>query len=82
MNRGYTDGESYSDLAGQLLYGGDPYLLLADFESYVNCHDRLYATISDPAERARLSLVNTAESGVFAADRAVLEYAQRIWRVK
>ncbi len=82
MNRGYADGESYSDLAGQLLYGGDPYLLLADFESYVNCHDRLYATISDPAERARLSLVNTAESGVFAADRAVLEYAQRIWNVK
>ena len=82
MNRGYADGESYSDLAGQLLYGGDPYLLLADFKSYVNCHDRLYATISDPAERARLSLVNTAGSGVFAADRAVLEYAQRIWRVK
>lgn len=82
MNRGYADGESYSDLAGQLLYGGDPYLLLADFESYVNCHDRLYATISDPAERARLSLVNTAESGIFAADRAVLEYAQRIWNVK
>ena len=82
MNRGYADGESYSDLAGQLLYGGDPYLLLADFKSYVNCHDRLYATISDPAERARLSIVNTAESGVFAADRAVLEYAQRIWRVK
>ena len=82
MNRGYADGESYSDLAGHLLYGGDPYLLLADFKSYVNCHDRLYATISDPAERARLSLVNTAESGVFAADRAVLEYAQRIWRVK
>ena len=82
MNRGYADGESYSDLAGQLLYGGDPYLLLADFESYVNCHDRLYATISDPMERARLSLVNTAESGVFAADRAVLEYARRIWDVK
>lgn len=82
MNRGYADGESYSDLAGQLLYGGDPYLLLADFKSYVNFHNRLYATISDPAERARLSLVNTAESGVFAADRAVLEYAQRIWRVK
>ena len=82
MNRGYADGESYSDLAGQLLYGGDPYLLLADFESYVNCYDRLYATISDPAERARLSLVNTAESGIFAADRAVLEYAQRIWDVK
>ncbi len=82
MNLGYADGESYSDLAGQLLYGGDPYLLLADFESYVNCHDRMYETIADAAERARLSLMNTAESGIFAADRAIREYAARIWGVR
>ncbi|MER2150440.1 MAG: glycogen/starch/alpha-glucan phosphorylase, partial [Candidatus Limivicinus sp.] len=34
---------------------------------------------SDESERARLALVNTAESGFFAADRAVREYAERIW---
>ena len=82
MNQGYSDGESYSDLAGSLVYGGDPYMLLADFDSYVDCHDRMYAVIRDPAERARISLVNTAMSGFFAADRAILEYANNIWNIK
>ena len=82
LNTGFSDGESYSDLTGGLMYGGDPYMLLADFESYVNCHDRMYSIISDPAERGRMSLVNTAESGFFAADRAILEYAKKIWNVK
>ena len=82
MNQGYSDGESYSDLAGSLLYGGDPYMLIADFDSYVDCHDRMYSIISDPSERARMSLVNTAQSGFFAADRAILEYAEKIWNVK
>ena len=67
---------------GGLLYGGDPYLLLADFDDYAATHERLYAAIADPATRARLSLVNIARSGIFAADRAVREYAERIWEVQ
>ena len=82
MSRGYADGESYADLVGGLLYGGDPYLLLADFDDYAATHERLYAVIADPAARARLSLVNIARSGIFAADRAVREYAERIWEVQ
>jgi len=82
MSRGYADGESYADLVGSLLYGGDPYLLLADFDDYAATHERLYAAIADPAARARLSLVNIARSGIFAADRAVREYAERIWEVQ
>ena len=74
-------GRSYSDLVSNLLFGGDPYMLLADFESYLNCHDRLYEKISDPAELARMSLVNIAESGAFAADRAVRQYADSIWGI-
>ena len=81
MSRGYADGESYADLVSSLLYGGDPYLLLADFDDYAATHERLYTTITGPAERARLSLVNIARSGIFAADRAVREYAERIWEV-
>ena len=81
MSCGYADGESYADLVSSLLYGGDPYLLLADFDDYAATHERLYTTIADPAERARLSLVNIARSGIFAADRAVREYAERIWEV-
>jgi starch phosphorylase len=80
-SRGFADGKNYSDLVSQLLFGGDQYMLLADFDSYLKCHQRLYAAISDPGELARLALVNVAESGVFAADRAVREYARDIWRI-
>ena len=44
--------------------------------------DRMYSVISDPAERARLSITNTAEAGIFAADRAIKEYAEDIWGIK
>lgn len=82
ISRGFSDGKSYSDLVSNLLYNGDPYMLCADFRSYVDTHDRLYRTISDPGERARLSIMNTAASGIFAADRAVREYAEGIWKIK
>ena len=81
FNNGLADGKSYADLVSSLLYGGDQYMLLADFASYVDCHDRLYAKISDRGEFARMSLVNIAESGIFAADRAISEYAEKIWRI-
>ena len=82
FSKGFADGKSYSDLVSNLLYNGDPYMLCADFRDYVNTHDRLYSAISDPGERARLSIMNTAEAGVFAADRAVREYAEGIWKIK
>ena len=81
FSQGFSDGKSYSDLVSGLLYGGDPYMLIADYRSYVECRDRLYARLTDDQERARLALVNTAESGFFAADRAVKEYADRIWNL-
>ena len=79
---GFSDGKSYSDLVSDLLYKGDPYMLIADYRDYVNTHDRLYSTISDGSELARLSIMNTAESGIFAADRAIKEYAEGIWNIK
>ena len=82
FNKGFADGKSYSDLVSDLLFGGDPYMLIADYRSYVETHDRLYAAISDKNELARLSLMNTAKSGIFAADRAVREYADNIWKIK
>jgi len=82
FNRGFSDGKSYSDLVSNLLFAGDPYMLIADFRSYVGTHDRLYSSIADKNELARLSLMNTAKSGIFAADRAVREYADNIWHIK
>ena len=81
FSRGFSDGKSYSDLVSGLLYGGDPYMLIADYRAYVECRDRMYARLADQNERARLALVNTAESGFFSADRAIQEYADRIWEL-
>lgn len=81
FSRGLADGESYSDIAYPLLHGGDRYILLADFESYVQAHERLYSVLEDSERANRASLVNIAESGAFAADRAAAQYAREIWRV-
>ena len=81
FSRGFSDGKSYSDLVSGLLYGGDPYMLIADYRAYAECRDRMYARLTDEKERARLALVNIAESGFFSADRAIQEYADRIWEL-
>ena len=79
---GFSDGKSYSDVISSLLYGGDPYMVIADFRSYSDTQERLYKRISDPSEMGRLSLMNIAKSGYFAADRAIEEYARNIWHIK
>ncbi len=81
MNGGFADGERYSDLTSKLLYGGDEYLLLRDFADYMAAQSRLYEALADPRRSARLALKNIAASGGFAADRAVREYAEKIWRL-
>ena len=81
FRQGFSDGKSYSDLVSMLLYGGDPYMLIADYRAYADCQKRLYQRIADKSELARLAIVNTAQSGVFAADRAIREYANNIWNV-
>ncbi len=82
FSKGFRDGKSYSDLVSRLVYGGDEYMLLADFDSYAATHTRLYEALADDRKRAAISLRNIARSGIFAADRAVSEYAERIWQLK
>ena len=77
---GFSNGEEFSDLATRLLTP-DEFLLLADFEDYKKTHERMYDTLRNTKTRSKISLVNTAESGRFAADRAILEYAREIWKV-
>ena len=55
-------------------------MCLADFESYFLTHKRMVDTYkNDKAEWNRMSLMNIAGAGFFAADRSIEEYAQRIW---
>jgi glycogen phosphorylase len=60
----------------------DPYLLLADFRSYIDCQQRVAECYQDTPRWARMSIMNTARSGKFSSDRTIREYAQDIWRVQ
>ena len=86
LREGFRDGVQYEDLYQRLLFGAggspaDEYLLLADFQSYCDAERRMTAAYEDSTEWNRKSLRNIARSGIFAADRAVAEYADRIWHV-
>ena len=86
LSAGFRDGVSYADLTRRLLFGAggapaDEYLLLADFDSYCQAHCRALATYADPKKWNRMSLVNIARSGIFAADRSIRDYAENIWHV-
>jgi len=87
MRTGFRDGVSYEDLYQRLLFGAggspaDEYLLLADYQAYCEAEKRMAKTYADPRQWNRMSLHNIARSGIFAADRAVAEYADNIWHVK
>lgn len=79
-------GISFSEIADSLTFGrgGQPdgYMVLADFDSYSKAQDRVDATYKNREQWNRMSLVNISKAGFFAADRAVEEYAQRIWALK
>jgi starch phosphorylase len=60
----------------------DPYLLFADFDAYVDCQQRVNDAWLDPERWTRMSILNSARSGRFSSDRAVAEYAARIWHVQ
>ena len=60
----------------------DPYFLLADFQSYVDCQVEVGHAYRDKEHWARMSILNTARSGQFSSDRTIREYCEHIWGVK
>jgi glycogen phosphorylase len=72
------DTGAFAGLLATLL-GRDDYLTLADYRSYVDTQDLVNKAWLDPDEWSRMSVLNTARSGFFSADRTVTEYCQRIW---
>jgi len=63
------------------LMGHDDYLLFADYQSYVDCHDRVAAAFQDQQAWTRMSILNVARMGKFSSDRSIKEYCENIWKV-
>ncbi len=72
----------YRALVDSLLWGGDHYMLLADFDSYCASQARVDALYRDPAAWAKKAIANVAGMGFFSSDRTIAEYARGVWGVK
>ena len=63
------------------LLTSDPFFVLADFRSYVDCQERATVASRDVESWTRASILNAARCGGFGSDRSIREYADRIWKV-
>ncbi|MET0417468.1 MAG: glycogen/starch/alpha-glucan phosphorylase [Actinoplanes sp.] len=77
---GGAGGGAGAEVAGALL-SRDEYLTLADYRAYLDCQDLVEEAWRDEDRWTRMSVLNTARSGFFSADRTVADYAERIWGV-
>ena len=60
----------------------DEYMVLADYRSYIDCHDHAAGPAwADQDRWTRMSIMNTARSGFFSSDRTVLDYCRDIWHI-
>ncbi|MBI4688307.1 MAG: glycogen/starch/alpha-glucan phosphorylase [Nitrospirae bacterium] len=81
---GYFSPENFSlfkPLIDSLLYHGDTYMLLADYEAYVSCQERVGKLYEDRHEWAKKSILNVANMGKFSSDRTIAEYAREVWGI-
>jgi glycogen phosphorylase len=59
----------------------DPFLVLADYQSYVDCQDQVSALWCDSREWTRKAVLNVARMGRFSSDRSIREYCAQVWKV-
>jgi glycogen phosphorylase len=79
----FTDGDCgvFRPLVESLLTRDD-YMLLADYQAYVDCQDRVSDAYRDPTNWTRMSILNSARVGRFSSDRSIRDYCRDIWDVR
>jgi len=79
----YFSGErnAFTGIRHSLLDGGDPYLVLADYEAYVKAQGEVDAAYRDQDAWVKKAILNTARMGKFSSDRTIREYAEDIWKL-
>jgi starch phosphorylase len=78
---GNDGGELFRPIVQNLL-DHDPFLLLADYQAYIDAQDRVSALWRNPQAWTRQSILNTARVGKFSSDRSIRDYCERVWRVQ
>lgn len=78
INKG-VNGKQFPEIAN--IIHNDPYMVIADYADYHRVREEVVNTYNDKTRWAKMSLMNTASAGIFAADRAIREYANNIWHI-
>ena len=73
--------ELFQPLVDSLIFH-DEYMLMADYQSYIDCQDEADKKYLDQEKWTRMSILNVARSGKFSSDRTIKEYCDEIWKVK
>jgi glycogen phosphorylase len=60
----------------------DPFLLLADYQSYIDAQERVSGLWRDPSAWTHQSILNTARMGKFSSDRSIRDYCKLVWNVE
>ncbi|KAJ7365581.1 hypothetical protein OS493_005696 [Desmophyllum pertusum] len=76
-----TEPGTFQDIVNGLLHH-DRFLLMADFDAYVKCQERVSEAFQDPEHWFTMAILNVASSGKFSSDRTIKQYADDIWKVK
>jgi starch phosphorylase len=75
----HGDKSLFEPLVSSLLHGDD-YMLLADYQSYIDCQDRVSLAYKNQDEWTRMSILNVARIGKFSSDRSIRDYCADIWK--
>ena len=77
LERGFN-GDDFHEVVNNLR-SSDPYMVMADFKAYREAQAKMQAAYTDRTRWNQMSLANIAASGIFSADRSVMDYARDIW---
>lgn len=75
------DRNLFEPIISSLLHQ-DQWMLLADYQAYIDCQDRVSQAYLDQEQWTKMSIINSARMGKFSSDRTIHEYAREIWKVK
>jgi starch phosphorylase len=77
----YSDRDLFKPIIDSLLHD-DQYVLLADYQAYVDCQDQVSKAYQNQDSWTQMSILNALRMAKFSSDRTIGEYCQEIWQVK
>ncbi|MGM0593586.1 MAG: glycogen/starch/alpha-glucan phosphorylase [Pseudomonadota bacterium] len=76
-----SEADRYKPLVESLLHH-DQYMLLADYDAYIDAQNQVDTLYRDQEEWSRQAILNVFQLGHFSSDRTIREYANKIWNIK